>query len=332
MVCNYANLDQASPIFTTKENISMKKLYFIFILLFTVRMCSAQYYYYDNDHLDNAAILEAGGSVGLINCLTDIGGRKGLGSKFVKDVNFGNTQINGSLYFGLLYKYKWGLRVEASRGSVSAADSVLKNYSGTESDPRLDRNVSFASDISTLTLIAEFYPTMVFETYDITKAAPLGAPYLLAGIGLFHFNPQTMYKGKLVDLQPLHTEGQGFPQLPNRKNYKLTQINIPIGLGFKYELSRNLNLRAEFIYYILNTDYLDDVSKTYVDPALFAKNLSGDQLQKAMDLNYRGYEIGKNHDHNPGAPRGSAKNNDAYFTFNVKVGYIFNRSKIKYDY
>jgi hypothetical protein len=98
---------------------------------------------------------------------------------------------------------------------------------------------------------------------------PLASPYLLAGVGIFHFNPEACINNSWVLLQPLHTEGQGFKEYPNRPPYKLTQFNFPVGIGIRYELSALLNLRLEIIHRILLTDYLDDVSTRYVDPLAF---------------------------------------------------------------
>ncbi len=79
-----------------------------------------------------------------------------------------------------------------------------------------------------------------------------------------------------------------------------------------------LNLRAEIVTRILQTDYLDDVSGRYIDPSVFANHLSGVQLNEALLLNDR---------HKPGAVtahpdgiRGRPNNNDSYITFNVKLG------------
>ena len=313
----------------------MKNKVFHFLFAFVLssfisNQTLGQYYFYNDDYYDNAAIFEAGVSAGVINCLTDIGGHKGLGSKFIKDVNFGQSRINGSIYFGLLYKYSFGLRLEASFGRVEAADSVLKNIKGSLSDTRYDRNASFRSNISEISLIAEFYPTYIFRPFDPYETPPRTAPYLMVGIGLFHFNPQSFYKNEWVDLEPLHLEGQGFKEYPDRPNFKLTQINFPLGAGVKYEASPHLCIRAEFLYRILNTDYLDGMSRSYIDPKYYSEYLSGKQLELANALNFRGKEIGKDHDHNPGAPRGNPTNNDSYFTFNFKIGYILGRKKISY--
>jgi hypothetical protein len=100
--------------------------------------------------------------------------------------------------------------------------------------------------------------------------------------------------------------------------YKLTQINYPFGLGMKYEISPTVNLRGEFVYRLLTTDYLDDVSTNYIDPTLYALNgFTGTKLENALFLNNRETNGQKTA---PGGKRGGPNNNDAYFSFNIKLG------------
>ena len=149
------------------------------------------------------------------------------------------------------------------------------------------------------------------------QEAPRYSPYLLGGIGSFSFNPQLKEGNRLIDLQPLSTEGQGLKEYPDRPVYKLTQVNYPFGLGVKYELSPIVNLRGEFVYRMLTTDYLDDCSKNYIDPTLYALNgFTGTRLENALFLNNRETNGQKTA---PGGKRGSPTNNDAYFSFNIKV-------------
>ena len=42
---------------------------------------------------------ELGTSFGVMNCLTDLGGGKGDGKKFIKDLNLGNTSPTGTVYY-----------------------------------------------------------------------------------------------------------------------------------------------------------------------------------------------------------------------------------------
>ncbi|HMX79228.1 MAG TPA: hypothetical protein PLG91_02895, partial [Ferruginibacter sp.] len=195
---------------------------------------------------------------------------------------------------------------------------------------RYERNLSFRSNITEFMLAAEIHPLYIFNRYDEDKAPPRASPYLMGGIGFFSFKPQAQSNGRWVDLQPLSTEGQGFAEYPDRKPYKLQQMNVPVGLGVRYELNSVLNLRAEFVYRVLFTDYLDDVSTTYIDPTLYPNYFTGAKLTNAFLLNDRQYELDPTHVTNPGDQRGNSKNNDAYFTFNIKIGYSFGRQKVRY--
>ncbi|MBI3883637.1 MAG: hypothetical protein HY305_05345 [Sphingobacteriales bacterium] len=213
-------------------------------------------------------------SVGAMNCLTDIGGRIGKGKNFLKDYNVGNSQVCGSIYVSAVYKYAIGLRLEATLGSVKAYDSILKSVAST-TQGRYERNLSFRSPIREFAIIAEIYPLFLFTDWSSKdREPPKFSPYLLGGIGYFGFNPQAEYNGTRVALQPLHTEGQGYAEYPNRKPYKLHQVNFPLGFGFKYEVSPLVNIRAEMVYRVLKTDYLDDVSTRYIDPILIQQDNS----------------------------------------------------------
>ena len=318
----------------------IKLLIAIFLLLqLSGYKAAAQYYFYDNNSYNTPLMFEFGASAGVMNCLTDVGGKKGLGKPFVKDLNLGNNQLNGSIYFMATYKEAISLRIEGTFGQVKAYDSILVNEKST-SQGRYQRNLSFRSKISEIALIAEFHPLFMFVEWALRddKDPPRFSPYIAAGVGFFSFNPQAKARnGEYVDLEPLHTEGQGLSQYPERKPYKLSQINIPIGIGVRYELSPSFNLRAEFLHRTLFTDYLDDVSTRYIDPSLYGPagfGFTGRQLQNAQDLSsnqrtntdtdkaiYRKTE---------GGIRGNPKNNDSYFTFNIKIGLLIGRESIRH--
>ena len=302
------------------------------LLLVSGYKASAQYYFYDNYSYDSPLMFELGGSIGLMNCLTDVGGRSGLGKPFVKDLNIGNNQFNGSIYLLLNYKEKIALRLEGTFGNVKAYDSILKDVKSS-SQGRYERNLNFTSKISEFSLIAEFHPLFIFVDWPgKDRDPPYFSPYLAAGIGIFSFNPQSKSRnGQLVDLQPLSLEGQGFAEYPERKPYKLSQINFPVGAGVRYELGPSLNLRAEFLYRILTTDYLDDLSKKYINRDVFSNYFAGTDLQNAQDLSFnQRTNTGSNNlefRKTEGGIRGNPKNNDSYFTFNIKIGYTFGREK-----
>jgi hypothetical protein len=300
----------------------------LILLTIPIEKASAQYYFYDNTYYDSPIMYELGGSVGFMNCLTDLGGRKGIGKKFIKDLNMGKSQLAGSVYLSAIYQNAIAVRVEATFGTIKADDAVLKKVKESTFG-RYERNLSFKSNITDFMIAAELHPLFIFFKYDDDRDPPRASPYLLGGVGFFSFKPQARLGGAWIDLQPLSTEGQGFAEYPDRKPYKLSQINIPVGAGIKYELSSRLNVRAELVYRILSTDYLDDVSKEYIDVNLYPNYFTGAKLTNAFLLNDRQYELDPTHVTNAGDQRGNPKRNDAYFTFNVKLGITFGRERVK---
>ena len=301
----------------------------LLLLFCNSKDASAQYFYNEN-YYNSSLLFEVGGSIGAMNSLTDIGGKKGFGGKFTKDLNMGNTNFVAGLYFGALYEDKVGLRLEANFGKVSAHDSVLSNVPLKDiSRARYNRNLSFRSNITEISLIAELYPLYAFVDWTMKESdPPRFSPYIMAGIGYFKFNPQAKLNGTWVDLQPLSTEGQGFVEYPDRKPYKLSGLSIPIGAGVKYDLSPLLNLRAEFLYRPTNTDYLDDVSTTYIDKDndFLNNGFAGARFNNAYALTdrQRGEYLPQTL---PGKKRGNPKDNDNFFSVNLKLGLILGRER-----
>jgi hypothetical protein len=145
----------------------------------------------------------------------------------------------------------------------------------------------------------------------------------LGGIGYFNFNPRAKIQGEWVDLKPLSTEGQGFAEYPERKPYKLKQFNFPVGAGIKYKVTEVWNFSVECVYRILNTDYLDDVSTTYIDKNLYQNYFTVEQLNQALALYNRQNEITPAHTTKIGDIRGNPENKDAYFSINFKLAFLF---------
>jgi len=139
-------------------------------------------------------------------------------------------------------------------------------------------------------------------------------PYVFAGLGLYHYNPYTKTTtGAKTFLSSLATEGEGFT--PGVKPYGLWQASIPMGIGFDYAINEDLRVGLEFTYHKLFTDYLDDVSGAYVDQTA----LQHEKGQTAVDLAYRGYEVGAGAYPPGGTMRGDPRNKDAWYSFGLTV-------------
>jgi len=285
----------------------------LFVLAVTLSLSSS---IYSQEEARNNT--EAGFTFGPMVFLGDLGGHAGTGKTLIKDWNWPTTKLAVGGYF-TAYPMQWlGFRFSLNYGAIEGADSQIKGKGGDE-ETRKARGLDFRSKIIEGTVMAEFYPTVFLEEDPDDVTARL-RPYGVAGFGLFHFKPQGSYRSPSgdtywVDLQPLHTEGEGFPEYPDRKPYKLTQLNIPIGVGVKYFFSDNLNISFEIIHRKTFTDYIDDVSTKYVDPSLFYKYLSPSQAPIAAAM------ANKTTAYTPGAKRGDPRNNDAYFTAQFKLGF-----------
>lgn len=269
---------------------------------------------------------EIGITLGPSNFLGDLGGNKGKGTTFLKDNNFPTTTLTYGAYVAYQPTEWLGFRLAGNIGRLEGDDAIIKGKGGYE-EARKMRNLNFRSKLTEVLLLAEFYPTVFLEA-DPSDVWHRLRPYAVAGIGMFKFNPQGQdpKTGNWVDLQPLRTEGQGMLEYPDRKPYKLTQMNVPLGIGVKYFLNDKISVSAEVIHRQTFTDYIDDVSTNYIDPKLFfnySKNVAEAQLASRMaNKSLPGQTY-----HAPGRQRGNSGRNDAYYTFGIKLGIRLGRSE-----
>jgi hypothetical protein len=266
---------------------------------------------------------EAGVTVGPMVFLGDLGGHYGIGTTFLKDYNMNATKLAFGIYLEAHPSELIGVRFSANFGSVEGDDGFVVNKGGEELW-RLQRNLNFKSSITEANLLLELSPTVLFEDQPTDVQGRL-RPYGLIGVGVFHFNPMGQYidpntsQTTWVFLQPLHTEGEGF--VSGRNNYPLTQLNIPMGFGLKYYISQKVNVGLEFLYRKTFTDYIDDVSTTFVDPAVLQANLPNGTSQIAIAMANKSPLNGvPGSNYNPGDKRGNPNQDDAYFTIGLKLG------------
>jgi opacity protein-like surface antigen len=218
-------------------------------------------------------------------------------------------QSNFAFGAGLKYDVTPNLafRLAFNHGTIEADDK-------RNNDPLLRaRNLSFTSKITEGSLLLE-YTLLNLEERRVS-------PYIYSGLTVFHFNPYAYDTvGNKIYLQPLGTEGQGMAQYADRKPYKLTQLAIPVGVGIKFRISDNTVLGYEVTLRKTFTDYLDDVSKTYVDQFALAQAHG----LKAVEMAYRGGEVKGGNTTYPGdgTVRGGSKYKDwYYFTgFTIYIG------------
>jgi len=215
---------------------------------------------------------------------------------------------------GLIYKYFMsphvGLRFGASYATVTAADS-LSNIPAN-----VARNLSFA------THIFEVHGALEINLLPIEVNRMKVTPYIFGGISVFYFNPYAQDpQGDNVYLRPLSTEGEGLPMYPDRKEYSLVNAAFPFGGGLKFFIGKTLMLTTELGFRYTNTDYLDDVSKSYVN----LDTLQAYKGKLAAQMSYRGNTApgwDGNYPHY-GTQRGDNKSNDWYWFGNITVTVYF---------
>ncbi|MCR9288006.1 MAG: DUF6089 family protein [Bacteroidetes bacterium] len=233
--------------------------------------------------------IEIGGFLGISNYLGEL-----------QQTTFEKNENNIAL--GIFSRYNvsknYAIKLHFYKGEISGRDS---NYE--ELQAIRERNLSFRSHIFELGLTHE----ISFVSFGKTNHR-VAAPYLFFGISGFYYNPQTVYQGKWVDLQPLGTEGQNMPD-SGKSRYNLWQIAIPLGIGFNINIGKKANVGFELGLRKTFTDYLDDISTEYPDIHVLES-----QNPMAAQLSFRTPEIKGNDVINPkGEIRGSPNQKDIYF-------------------
>lgn len=280
----------------------------------------AQFYYFNRKYYDQPVIIEAGFQAGYMNCLTDLGGNKGRGKGFIKDLNPEAGKANAGVFLGMKLERKYGLRLNFTKGKTGGADSLIRNYS-SEAILRKNRNLHFQSSITEVSMFFEIYFLNIFSKED--KMGML-SPYIGAGAGVFKFNPRAILNGSWVDLSYYRTEGQGLQLNSYNPHYKLVQLNIPVGGGILFEPGAKWNIRLEVQHRKLFTDYLDDVSTRYVNPSIFHDYFIPRDAEIATEL----YDRRKDKSYNATGHIRGGKGNDSYFTINILASFIINRKAI----
>jgi hypothetical protein len=215
---------------------------------------------------------------------------------------------------GLMYKYfvhpAFGLRASATYASLYGADSSSKTPSN------FNRNLNFQTNI--FEVATGFEANLLPVDFDENKFSP----YIFAGIALFYYNPYTVDTGdSKVYLRPLSTEGQGLRQYPDRRVYSLVNVAVPMGVGAKVLIGQKVLVSGEIGFRYTATDYIDDVSKSYVNMDTLFKYKG----KQSVDLSYRTDEL-KNWDKNypnDNFTRGDKMKRDWYWFGGINVAIYF---------
>ena len=233
----------------------------------------------------------------------------GLGAgHYFGDLNTRAHLNRPKLAAGIFFRKNFGNYI-ALRISGNFAQLGYSDIYNTQNEFMHRRNLSFNTKIWELGLQGDF------NFYRFMPGDPdfRFTPYVTFGASIFNYDPYAFLNGKKYSLRELGTEGQGIDSsFRDRQQYSSMAVAIPFGVGVKYSINERINLGFEIVYRFTNTDYLDDVSKTYVDPSVFRPNPDGTP-SPAFLLSDRSYETGT-----PigvkGRQRGNSQNKDQFVT------------------
>jgi opacity protein-like surface antigen len=244
------------------------------------------------------------------------------------------THFNGGILTRWNPNERVGFKLGANYGKLSGYDNWY-----SDDAVRKARNLSFE------TKFWDFSGTLEINLRTLGFKKESGAiPYVFVGVAVFKYNPQSQFiydpnsavaqniqnyaslqsrDGEWVNLQSLSTEGQGTTEYNDRQRYSLTQLAIPFGGGIKFKMNNNFTLGLEYGLRKTFTDYIDDVSTTYV-PLSFLESQYGPMSAAMSD---RSPTINTAEVNTP--ERGDDGNKDWYAIFGVTLTYRIFSTKVR---
>ena len=255
--------------------------------------------------------LDYGIQGGVSNYLGDIGGKSQTRRDFVADMKLGQTRWDPAFFVRYKFNPKLSLRGQFSYLRIQGADSLSTNPA------RRARNLSFRNDIFELSATPQL---TIYENQDLGSSYRFKMSfnfYVFGGVGVMHHNPKAKYQDEWVALQPLHTEGV---------TYSLWQFVVPVGTGFYFTVKKKHRIGFEFDWRICFTDYLDDVSRKYVNPNTLSPlgaalaNRTGELT--AADKKAIGEPNSWYNNFAPGAKRGQSNHGDTYMSATLNYSYV----------
>jgi hypothetical protein len=238
------------------------------------------------------------------------------GSNYFGDLNqnygFQNARYSGGLFLKYNFSDYIALKFAGNYAFIGYSDKYSNNiYQKT-------RNLDFKSNIYESVLQAEFN----FFQYDVMDFEHRFTPYVTLGIGMFWYNPYTIYDDKKYYLRPLGTEGQNYEEYKSRK-YKSSAVAFPIGIGVKYWMSKGITLGFEVANRSTTTDYIDDVSTTYIGKDKFIDIEPSPYPTPSSLLQDRSGEVTQTPIGIEGRQRGTKTTRDKYMMFQVTLSFRF---------
>ncbi len=266
----------------------MKKV-FIILFLFITAFADAQVFYRRSEFG-----LMAGGA----NYFGDLNNNYG----------FQYLRYSGGIFYKYNFSHYIALRLGGNYAHVGYDDKYSKN------DFQKMRNLNFKSNILEGGIMADFN----FFDYAIGDYDRRFTPYVTLGASIFFYDPYTTLDNKNYFLRPQGTEGQNLDEYKDRR-YKNYAFSFPIGVGIKFWLSKGMTFNFEIVNRYTSTDYLDDVSTTYVGKDKFENQIPSPYPSPASQLQDRSIEVTNTPIGVNGRQRGTSTTKDHYLLIQAGI-------------
>ncbi len=257
-----------------------------------------------------------------INALNYFGDLAPISTRGVTDVSF--TRPGTGITYGARFNPSFAIAMNYNYGRIKGADFSTANRSEVAASEysRFTRNLSFRNNIHEFNIGGQFY--IIPEVNSVTYSQPING-YIFVGVGCFLHDPQGqipeydyqtygpsaaeegaprldqdpnfaqalsdrgLAPGDWVKLRTLNTEGQG--REGRQGVYKPFQWQIPINAGVELHIPRTyFQIGVEFGFRYLFTDYLDDVSTTYVGLDTFEDPIARIMSDRGSEPTFEGFE------------------------------------------
>lgn len=225
---------------------TMKRIVYIASLLLFSTSLSAQYNW------------DVGFKLGGSNYLGEMGGKEQTRRDFIYDMKLKQTRWAVGGFVRYRFTPILSASVNLTYARIQGSDALSTNPA------RVSRNLSFRNDMFEFNGRGEI---VFYQDNDVGNRGRRRMDFkafAFAGLGGLVHSPKANLNGTWVALRPLQTEGPA-------NSYSSLAFTIPTGLGLYFTYKRKHRFGWEMGWRTTFTDYLDDVSTEYVDPATLSE-------------------------------------------------------------
>ncbi|MCO5273491.1 MAG: DUF6089 family protein [Flavobacteriales bacterium] len=258
---------------------------------------------------------DIGGHLGGANYLGEMGGKEKTRQDFIWDMKLSQTRWAVGAFARRKLTRSWSVNAGLMYMRIQGADHLSTN------EPRVGRNLNFRNDMLEIYARPEF---TLFQDNDLGGRGRYRTDFRLfayVGAALYLSNPkgQLNHTGEYFGLRDLDTELAGYSSMG---------FAVPAGMGFHFTFKRRHRVGWDFGWRTTFSDYLDDASTVYADPAELPGGATG---QAALLANQSGYIYGPDGltpdpvglaQYTAGNKRGDPTHNDSYLTMTLTYSYV----------